>query len=96
MCITICNHILPILKMAKLRNVLAKVMYSYKDREQASLDKPLPRIKPTALLICIFSSVQFSCPVVSDSLRPHGLQHARPPCPSPTAGVYSNSCSWSG
>ena len=27
-----------------------------------------------------------------DSLRPHGLQHARPPCPSPTCGVYSNSC----
>ena len=30
--------------------------------------------------------------VVSDSLRPHGLQHARPPCPSPTPGVYSNPC----
>ena len=37
-------------------------------------------------------SVQFSCSVVSDSLRPHGLQHARPPCPSPTSRVYSNSC----
>ena len=35
---------------------------------------------------------QFSCSVVSDSLWPHGLQHARPPCPSPTPGVYSNSC----
>ena len=32
-------------------------------------------------------SVQFSCLVVSNSLRPHGLQHARPPCPSPTPGV---------
>ena len=30
--------------------------------------------------------------VVSDSLQPHGLQHARPPCPSPTPGAYSNSC----
>ena len=39
----------------------------------------------------VFSSVQFSCSVVS-SLQPHGLQHARPPCPSPTPGVYSNSC----
>ena len=37
------------------------------------------------------SSVQFSCSVMSDSLRPHGLQHARPPCPSPTPQVYSNS-----
>ena len=39
-----------------------------------------------------FSSVQFSRSVVSDSLRPHGLQHTRPPCPSPTPGVYSNLC----
>ena len=39
-----------------------------------------------------FSSVQFSCSVVSSSLRPHGLQHTRPPCPSPTPGAYSNSC----
>ena len=31
---------------------------------------------------------------MSDSLRPHGLQHTRPPCPSPTPGVYSNSCPW--
>ena len=37
------------------------------------------------------SSVQFSCSVVSDSLRPHELQHARPPCPSLTLGVHSNS-----
>ena len=39
-----------------------------------------------------FSSVQFSHSVVSDSLRPHGLQHARLPCPSPTPEAYSNSC----
>ena len=39
-----------------------------------------------------FSSVQFSCSVVSDSLRPHELQHARPPCPSPTLGVHPNPC----
>ena len=39
----------------------------------------------------LFSSVQFSLSVMSDSLRPHGLQHARPPCPSPTPGVYSDS-----
>ena len=39
-----------------------------------------------------FSSVQFSCSVMSDSLWPHESQHARPPCPSPTPGVYSNSC----
>ena len=44
----------------------------------------------------LFSSVQFSRSVVSDSLRPHELQHARLPCPSPAPGVHSNSCplSW--
>ena len=42
------------------------------------------------------SNSQFSRSEVSDSLRPHGLQHTRPPCPSTTPGVYSNSCplSW--
>ena len=39
-----------------------------------------------------FSSVQFSHSVVSDSLRPHESQHTRPPCPSPTPRVHSNSC----
>ena len=39
-----------------------------------------------------FSSVQFSHWVVSSSLRPHGLQHARPPCPSPALRVHPNPC----
>ena len=39
-----------------------------------------------------FSSVQFSCSVVCDSLRPHQSQHTRPPCPSPTPRVHPNSC----
>ena len=44
----------------------------------------------------LLSSVQFSCSVMSDSLWPHGRQHTRPPCPSPTPGPCSNSCplSW--
>ena len=42
---------------------------------------------------CAPQSVQFSCSVVSDSLWPHGLQHARPPCPSPTPRACSHSCS---
>ena len=37
-------------------------------------------------------TVQFSCSVMSDSLRPHEPQHARPPYPSPTPGVHPNSC----
>ena len=42
-------------------------------------------------VLFVFSSVQFSHSVVSDSLRPHDSQHVRPPCPSPTPGVHSNS-----
>ena len=40
----------------------------------------------------VFSSVQFSHSVVSNSLWPYELQHASPPCPSPTPGVHTNSC----
>ena len=49
---------------------------------------------PTTLLNSpiYFSSVQVSCSVVSDSLRPHGLQHTTPPCLSPTPGVCWDSC----
>ena len=42
--------------------------------------------------LLILSSIQFRRSVVSDSLQPHELQHARPPCPSPTPGVHSDSC----
>ena len=42
--------------------------------------------------ILIITSVQFSRSVMFHSLRPHGLQHARLPCPSPPPGVYSDSC----
>ena len=56
-----------------------------------------PRIPTRDLtLLKTIGSVQFSLSVVSESLRRHELQHARPPCPSPTPGVHSNSCplSW--
>ena len=45
-----------------------------------------------ALRLTLSLSVQFSCSVVSHSLRPHGLQHAKSPCPSPTPGTCSNPC----
>ena len=47
-------------------------------------------------LMAWIRAVQFSCSVMSDSLRPRESQHARPPCPSPTPGVHPNSCpsSW--
>ena len=43
-------------------------------------------------VVHFLQTVQFSYSVTSNSLRLHGLQHARPPCPSPTLRVYSNSC----
>ena len=46
----------------------------------------------TMVHVVTISSVQFSHSVVSNSLRPHELQHARPPCPSPIPGVHPNSC----
>ena len=47
---------------------------------------------PMRQMLLKISSVQFSRSVMSNSLRPHGLQHGRPPCPSPTPGVCPNSC----
>ena len=68
-------------------------------------DLPHPGFKPTSLMSLALasgfftisdtwealSSVQFSCSVVSNSLRPHESQHARPACPSSSPGVHSNS-----
>ena len=51
----------------------------------------LPIINIDVQISLLFSSVHFSHSVVSNSLRPHELQHARPPCPSPTPRVHSNS-----
>ena len=55
---------------------------------------PLHITSPSHHLLCFGHDLvsQFNRLVVSNSLRPHGLQNARPPCPLPTPGVYSNSC----
>ena len=58
--------------------------------------KEWDRTEKLKLLLSLFSSVRFSCSVVSDTLWPHEPQHARSPCPSTNPKVYSNSCpsSW--
>ena len=48
-------------------------------------------LKKVTIIFIQFSSIQFSHSVVSDSLRPHELQHARPPCSSPSPAVHSDS-----
>ena len=58
---------------------------------QALLDAWCCRDGLISSLTTVLSSVQFSHSIVSDSLQPRGLQHATPPCPSPTLGDYSNS-----
>ena len=65
-----------------------------------SSDLGIEPVSPSLARVCFTSEepgkppyvFQFSRSVVSDSLRPHGLQHARPPCPSPTPGVHPNPC----
>ena len=61
-----------------------------------SIELVIPSPSSPKARVTIFSSVQFSCSVMSNYLWPHGLQHARLSCPSPTPRVYSNSCplSW--
>ena len=51
-----------------------------------------PGNSPVFGMVHSIHSVQFSRSVLSNSLRPHELQHARPPCSSPTPGLHSNSC----
>ena len=75
---TFCN---PNSNLLKLKKKKKGIDGRWKERREKNL-----------LVYISFSSVQFSHSVVSTSLRPHGLQHARPPCPSPTPGVYSDSC----
>ena len=64
--------------------------FFWKIRVILNISFPLPLVNwsPSIFL----PSVQFSRSVVSNSLKPHELQHARPPCPSPTPGVHSDSC----
>ena len=71
----------------KLKSLLKKVK---EDSEKAGLKFD---IQNTKIMACgPISSVQFRHSVVSDSLQRHEFQHARPPCPSPTPGVHTDSC----
>ena len=70
----------------ELKSLLMKVK---EESERVGLK---PNIQKTKIMASgPISSAQFSRSAVSDSLRPHESQHARPPCPSPTPGVYSDS-----
>ena len=81
--------------MAESEEELKSLLMKMKE-ESEKVDLKLNIQKTKIMTSSPISSVQFRCSVVSDSLRPHESQHARPPCPSPTPEVHSNSCplSW--
>ena len=74
-------------------NVHCSTVYNSQDMEaaQMSISRWMDKKAVVHIHNGVFSSVQFSRSVVSDSLRPHESQHARPPCVSPTPGVHSDS-----
>jgi len=72
----------------ELKNLLIKVK---EESGKTGLKLNIQKTKIMASGPIQFSSVQFSSSVMSNSLRPHESQHARPPCPSPTPGVHSDS-----
>ena len=76
--------------MAESEEVKSLLMKVKKESEKAGLKLNIQKTKIMAS--GPISSVQFIRSVVSDSLQPHELQHARLPCPSPTPGVHSDSC----
>ena len=66
--------------------------YTNNEKSKREIKETIPfTITTNSIKYLRISSVQFSHSVVSNSLQPHELQHARPPCPSPTPGVHSNS-----
>ena len=87
--------------MSKIRYQVKEfnILHTGRWESQGSLNSSLsfaPQLPGVKSCFFTFSSVQFSCSVLSDSLLPHESRHARPPCPSPTPGVHPNPCpsSW--
>ena len=75
-----------------MTGAIASLLNTKSDRFQSTTDYTWPYTSTGHPRWSQFSSVQFSCSVKSDSLQPHGLQHASLLCPSPTPRAYSNSC----
>ena len=88
---------MPLALASRVGDAFSKLKF-HKDltrlKDQAGNSRPMEKHarKLTGGKAQEIASVQFSHSVVSDTLQPHGLQHARLPCPSPTPRAYSNSC----
>ena len=72
-------------------SILFQILFPYRSLQRMESSSLWYTIGPYWLSI-LYIVVQFSCSIVSDFLGPHELQHTRPPCLSPTPGVYPNSC----
>ena len=79
----------PSLQTTALIGFLSFTENSDSSPQSRTLSKPMDLSWDSNIKYCL--SVQFSCSVVTDSLRPHESQHARPPCPSPSPRVHSDS-----
>ena len=97
---TIINPTSQMKRLGQVDQVMSKLTQVFNDKTEIKfrkLDSTNSNLNaaPGFLSICFssvqFNSVQFSRSVMSDSLRPHESQHTRPPCPSPSPGVHSNS-----
>ena len=84
-----CNSLWPLGK--RKRPEIALFIFTQNPAMMPKLWHKMTEVR-TKVICQGFSSVQFSRSVVSDSLRPYELQHARPPCPSPMPGAHSDSC----
>jgi len=77
--------------LLKLRSIESVMLSNHPSMLPASLPSIFPSVRVFSNESALCSAVQFSCSVLSSSLQPRELQHARLPCPSPTPGAYLNS-----
>ena len=91
-----CSNYCTIALISHASKVMLKILQAslqqYVNHELADIQAGFRKGRRTRDQIASIRSVQFSCSVMSNSLRPHESQHARPPCASPTPGVHSNAC----
>ena len=90
----ICKSINVMHHINKLKNKSHMIITIYAEKAFDKIQHPfmIKTLQKAGIEEHTSTSVQFSRSVVSDSLQPHESQHARPPCPSPSTGVQSDSC----
>ena len=90
------DHLTCLLRNLVCRSGSNSWTWIWNNRLVLNWERSMSRLCQVYILSPCFSSIQFSCSFVFNSLQPHGLQHARLPCPSPDPEAYSNSSHWVG